>query len=43
MSGLPAATWIRFAVWSLIGIGIYVVYGARNSRVGLRAEGKIPA
>ena len=43
MSGLPTATWIRFAVWSLIGIGIYVVYGARNSRVGLRAEGKLPA
>jgi basic amino acid/polyamine antiporter, APA family len=41
MSGLSNATWIRFALWSLIGLVIYAVYGARNSRVGLRAAGKL--
>ncbi|CAI9418137.1 putative amino acid permease YhdG [Pleomorphomonas sp. T1.2MG-36] len=43
MSGLPAATWVRFAVWSLIGLAIYAVYGARNSRLAPKAEGKLPA
>lgn len=31
MYNLPMDTWIRFAVWSLIGFGIYFVYGYRNS------------
>jgi APA family basic amino acid/polyamine antiporter len=33
MTPLPAATWIRFLVWLVIGLGIYAFYGNRHSRV----------
>jgi APA family basic amino acid/polyamine antiporter len=33
MTPLPAATWIRFVVWLVIGLGIYAFYGNRHSRV----------
>jgi APA family basic amino acid/polyamine antiporter len=33
MFGLPMDTWIRLAVWLVIGLGIYLAYGARHSRV----------
>src|SRR6185312_8879835 len=33
MLNLPAATWIRFVVWMIIGIAIYFLYGARHSRL----------
>ena len=29
--------------WLAIGLVIYFVYGARNSRVGLGTQGKVPA
>ncbi|HTE45166.1 MAG TPA: amino acid permease, partial [Gemmatimonadaceae bacterium] len=32
MATLPRDTWVRLAVWVVIGIGVYFVYGARNSR-----------
>ena len=32
MVGLPADTWIRLAVWLLIGLAIYVFYGRHHSR-----------
>jgi APA family basic amino acid/polyamine antiporter len=38
MSDLPLSTWIRFVVWLIIGLGIYVGYGYRHSRVRRRAE-----
>jgi APA family basic amino acid/polyamine antiporter len=42
MVGLPALTWIRFAAWLAVGLAIYVLYGARRSR--LRAmEGEGPS
>ncbi|MFB9269625.1 amino acid permease [Bradyrhizobium erythrophlei] len=37
MLGLPQDTWIRLAVWLVIGLVIYAVYGKRHSR--LRAGG----
>jgi basic amino acid/polyamine antiporter, APA family len=36
MAGLPRDTWLRFAVWLVIGIGVYAFYGVRHSR--LQAE-----
>lgn len=33
MSGLPADTWIRLAVWLFIGFIIYFGYGAKNSKL----------
>ena len=33
MAGLPGDTWIRLAVWLVIGMAIYVFYGRHRSRV----------
>jgi APA family basic amino acid/polyamine antiporter len=33
MFGLPLDTWLRLAAWFAIGIGIYLFYGVRHSRV----------
>ena len=33
MFGLPLDTWLRLAAWFVIGIGIYLFYGVRHSRV----------
>jgi APA family basic amino acid/polyamine antiporter len=32
MTGLPVVTWIRFGIWLLVGIAIYVFYGRTHSR-----------
>src|SRR4051794_41658679 len=39
MLNLPAATWIRFAIWLVIGLVVYGFYGSRRSRVGIAAAG----
>jgi basic amino acid/polyamine antiporter, APA family len=31
---LPMDTWIRLLIWMLIGLDIYLVYGAKNSHLG---------
>ena len=33
MLGLPWITWVRFAVWLLIGMFVYFSYGFRRSRL----------
>jgi APA family basic amino acid/polyamine antiporter len=33
MLNLSVGTWIRFLVWLAIGLVIYLVYGARKSRL----------
>ena len=34
MAGLPSSNWWRFAVWLLIGLVVYYLYGFRRSRLG---------
>ena len=41
MSGLPDRTWLRFIVWTAIGIALYFAYGYRHSL--LRGGGASPA
>ncbi|TCJ30842.1 amino acid permease [Nocardioides jejuensis] len=38
MLNLSGETWLRFAIWMLIGGVIYGTFGYRNSRVGRQAE-----
>ncbi|MCX7943200.1 MAG: amino acid permease [Deltaproteobacteria bacterium] len=38
MLGLPKITYIRFAIWLLIGLLIYVIYGYRNVKLITREE-----
>jgi APA family basic amino acid/polyamine antiporter len=33
MLNLPAATWIRFLIWMVVGLVVYFTYGARRSRL----------
>ena len=33
MLNLPAATWLRFLIWMVIGFIVYFAYGARHSRL----------
>jgi APA family basic amino acid/polyamine antiporter len=34
MFGLPLDTWLRFVVWLAVGLAIYLLYGAKHSRIG---------
>ena len=36
---LPGITWIRFGVWLVLGLFIYVLYGYRHSTLRRATEG----
>ncbi|WBO63179.1 amino acid permease [Streptomyces camelliae] len=36
MLNLPAETWLRFAIWMVIGFFVYFLYGRTHSRLALR-------
>ncbi|MFF8536277.1 amino acid permease [Streptomyces sp. SAS_267] len=38
MLNLPAETWLRFAIWMVVGIVVYFLYGRRHSLLELRPE-----
>ncbi len=43
--GLPVVTWERFFIWLVIGLGIYFLYGMKQSRMAHRQEsapGELP-
>jgi APA family basic amino acid/polyamine antiporter len=31
---LPPSSWVRFAVWLLVGLVVYASYGFRRARLG---------
>jgi basic amino acid/polyamine antiporter, APA family len=38
MINLPAETWLRFAIWMVIGFFVYFLYGRSHSRLGRHEE-----
>ncbi|WP_243869243.1 amino acid permease [Streptomyces liangshanensis] len=34
MLNLPAETWLRFGIWMLVGVAVYLLYGRGHSRLG---------
>jgi APA family basic amino acid/polyamine antiporter len=38
MLNLPAATWIRFLVWMVLGLVVYFAHGARSSRLATEPD-----
>ncbi len=39
ITGLQVATWVRYALWFLVGIVAYALYGFRNSRLKITPAG----
>jgi APA family basic amino acid/polyamine antiporter len=33
MAAMPLVTWVRFGIWLVLGMGIYLAYGIRHSRI----------
>jgi basic amino acid/polyamine antiporter, APA family len=39
MFGLPSETWLSVAVWLVIGLAVYFLYGRNHSHLARRQEG----
>nr|WP_221247604.1 amino acid permease [Gordonia humi] len=42
MINLSIETWVRFLVWMVIGIVVYMAYGVRHSVLGMRERKELP-
>ncbi|WP_420042074.1 APC family permease [Gordonia sp. MP11Mi] len=42
MINLSIETWIRFIVWMVVGVIVYMAYGARHSVLGMRERAELP-
>ncbi len=38
MASLPVETWVRFLVWLVIGLTIYITYSRHHSEFGRAAQ-----
>lgn len=38
MYSLPLVTWIRFAIWTIVGVALYFLYGAKHSTLNNKVE-----
>jgi APA family basic amino acid/polyamine antiporter len=38
MTNLSIETWLRFAVWMVLGVVLYFAYGRRNARLAQREQ-----
>ena len=43
MASLPVETWLRFLIWLILGLGIYLGYSRFHSEFAKRAQGGVPA
>ncbi|QTE30766.1 amino acid permease [Pengzhenrongella sicca] len=43
MLNLPLETWLRFLIWMVIGVAIYLLYGRRHSRFAAGQPAREPA
>lgn len=43
MLNLSVETWLRFIIWMVIGVVVYLAYSRKNSILGRRERGDLPA